>query len=121
MRTFEVSIAGQKYEIPTEFGILAEAERYSGVIAVEAIATQRYGLLLQGVIYAGLKKQGVKEIAIAEGAEIVQTPLSYEAVGRASSFYEASGNLIEFMRAMAPDTTTAEASDPNAQEGTPEN
>jgi hypothetical protein len=95
-------------------GVLNDAEKASGVSFIEAVAESKLGSVVQGVLYVGLKAQGV--------AEIDGEPLSYALIGEVCDFAEARDNTIAFMRAMAPETPAAKnapAEDPKEPSDSP--
>lgn len=96
MKTYDVTVAGVKYELPTSMAVLHSGEKVSGASINDLFLENSIsGYLVQGIIYAGLESIGVEEI----GGE----PLSYDAVGRVCSFSEAVTNRLALLAAITPD------------------
>jgi len=106
-RTFTARVAGVEYQIPTTMTVLRGAEKASGASLIEAVAENKLGDVLQGVIFAELEAIGVKEI---DGE-----PLTYEAVGDACDFAETTDNYIAFASAMSPETARQPAKNARAE------
>lgn len=112
-RTFRAMVAGVEYDCPTTMTVLREAEQVSGASLIEAAAENRYGSILQGAIYAGLKSLGVANVADGKGGFV---PLSYEAIGEGCNFAETNANYISFVAAMSPEATGDTAKNADAEE-----
>lgn len=95
-RTFKAVIAGVEYEIPTTMTVLRMAEEASGASLIRACADQKYGTILQGVLYAGLCVNNVKQI---DGKD-----LTYDLIGEVCTFDESADNYFAFVQAMSPET-----------------
>lgn len=105
MRTFTAKIGGNTLEIPTTMTVLRMAQEVSGVNLMDAIANDKHGSLLQGVLWAGLKLAG-KE-------------MGYDEVGDSCSFVETQENHINFIFALSADVPPV--SPKNATEEKPTN
>lgn len=96
MRTYDVTVAGVKYELPTTMDVMNAGEKASGASINDLFLENSIsGYLIQGIIFAGLQSLGVSEI----GGEA----LSYDAVGRVCSFSEAVTNRLALLAAITPD------------------
>ena len=96
MKTYDVTVAGVKYELPTTMAVMNSVETDSlsnnkDLFLENSIS----GYLIQGLIVAGLRALGVSEI----GGEA----LTYDAVGRVCSFSEAVTNRLALLAAITPD------------------
>lgn len=91
MREFTIELAGEKITIPSENWLLNQAEQFEGVNHFHAMATQKLGLLLQGVITVYLQSIGRQ--------------ITFDEVGRLSDFNEGFMNLCAFSKALTPDVS----------------
>jgi hypothetical protein len=108
-RTFTAVVGGESYEIPTSMTVLREAEEVSGAQLMDAVINGNWTAMVQGALCAGLRTLGIERIGDQEISFATPDNIkrAYDTIGDSCDFHETRDNIMAFLKAMAPETSSA--------------